>query len=586
MCLTVSELARVKGVSEQAIRKQILICTTVERRTQVAWECSKVPGRKGGWRIALDSLSEIERKRAMELFPDLAASAEAKPYKTGRKRRSDKGQLRPWPPARIRSTLGLSEDQCAEIDRSLRENGRRLMHKGIGERRTAQNLSLDAYDLCRSAGCTLPEAKLRSLCKISRHFVTTLNAGRFVPKMRNDAKVWADRLPGITRDWSLLGSPMECLICDVSPLDVHFVGFDGLVWKIRLIASQDGKTRRLFVHPYAPEKGEGVRMEHVAASAVWVFTQHGMPEHLICDQGGEYRCMEMLASAGLFTLHKSLPYNARAKIIEPTFASLQRFIADIPGFMGNDRMKKKTQSVGKPVLPFPGDYEHLIEAVRNAVRLYNRTPQDALGGISPDDAWEIAISDGWQPRKADTSILIEALCKKLERTVTRGAIRLNGKAYTGDDLMRRADLEGEKVTVSTSLFGFPPAVYDRSGQFVCEIHEDVAFHPLDPAGAREAGRRKTLRNQGGRELLAQHPPADMDDYRRRTFAQRSLLDDTAAGSPHVVPWPASDMTAARSAQLLDYQHTDGRTTPPEPDDEPELDYFEEMRKRKASGVKR
>ena len=429
----------------------------------------------------------------------------------------------------------------------------------------------------------MPEERLRRLCQISRHFLTTLWPGKFVPTKLNDAKAWADRLPGVTRNWSLLASPMSLLIGDVTPLDIFFMGDDGRMVKIRIIAWVDGKTRRLFAHVYAPPKGEGVRMEHVAASLVWVCQEAGMPEAVYVDRGSEYRCMQMVANAGLFTLIKSLPYNARAKIIESIFSSWQRFIAEIPGFMGTDRIHMKTENVGQPKKPFSGTFDDVVEAVLDSSRHYNVTPQEALGGVSPEQAWQSEVEAGWQPRKADAATLVEALCSKVDRTVTLGKIRLDGKVYTADELYSRADLEGEKVTVGKSLFGFPPSVFDRTGSFVCLLEPEVSYHPQDPAGAIESARRKRIRNQGGRDLLAQHPPADLQDYRRRSLDQHPMLIEPVAAELVELPGAEGQAATARRELPLNIPYSDQSIAQLPPPDEPEKDFFDQMLERKLKG---
>ena len=492
-----------------------------------------------------------------------------------RRRSGKRGKPHKWPPPRIRSELGLPPDALLEIDRQLRVKGRSLLNTGIGMRRATDYLSIDAYDLCREAGCTLPEAQLRKLCRIKRAFVTHLRPGRFVPALRRDAKAWADRHPGPSRDWTALSSPLALLIGDVTPLDIRFVLSDGSEQKLRLIAWLDAKTNRLAVHVFAPERGTGVRMEHVAASFAWLAMTWGLPEALYIDRGGEYGWAGMIDHA--VRIVRSLPYNARSKKIEPIFAALLRFIAEIAGFIGSDRMRKKTQSVGRPAEPFPGTIEELVAAVQDAVAHYNTTPQAGLGDRSPDQAWQAEIDAGWRTRKADEAMLIEALCRRVERKVSRGTVRIDGAVYTAEELWRRADLEGETVIVAVSLFGFEPAVFDRTGAFVCHLYEEISYHPLDPEGARESARRKRIRNQGGRALLAEHPPADLQDYRRRVLALSLPPDDSPAGEPFELPGEAGRAAASRRNLIVGRRKDRAALPAPAANGEDEPDYFERLR---------
>lgn len=544
---------------------------------------STAPGRGGAggltYRIRLDSLPADLEERALALFPELAVTpsqplepgreSDAPPAARSRRRSGKRGKPHKWPPPRVARELGLPADALLEIDRQLRAKGRSLLNTGIGIRRAADYLSLDACDLVREAGCALPEATLHKLCRMKRPFLEHLYPGRFVPSMRRDAKAWADRHPGVRRDWTRLPSPIAMMIGDVTPLDISFRLPDGSEVKLREIAWLDPKTNRLALHVFAPEKGTGVRREHVAASFAWVAMTWGMPEALYIDNGGEYNWAGLIGHA--VRVIRSLPYNARAKKIEPIFAALLRFVAEIPGFIGSDRMRKKTQSVGRPAQPFPGSLEELVGAVQDAVAHYNATPQKGLGDRSPDRAWQAEVDAGWQARKPDEATLIEMTCRRVERTVTRGTVKVDGATYTAEELWRRADLEGEKVTVAVSLFGFEPAVFDRSGAFVSLLYEDLASDPLDPEGARESARRRRIRNQGGRALLAAHPPADLNGYRQRYLELEAPPGDPPAGEPFELTGESGRAVAARRDLIVGRRRDSGALPAPAAEDD-EVDY--------------
>src|SRR3546814_17239630 len=73
----------------------------------------------------------------------------------------------------------------------------------------------------------------------------------------------------------------------------------------------------------------------------------------------------------------------------------------------------------------------------------------------------------------------------------------NNQHWTSDVLSRASDLEGEKVTVMVPVVrGFPLAVLDPKGAFVSLVRPAPSFGKIDIAGAKEAGRLKTLRHRG------------------------------------------------------------------------------------------
>src|SRR3546814_14181219 len=63
--------------------------------------------------------------------------------------------------------------------------------------------------------------------------------------------------------------------------------------------------------------------------------------------------------------------------------------------------------------------------------------------------------------------------------------------------------------------GFPLAVLDPKGAFVSLVRPAPSFGKIDIAGAKEAGRLKTLRHRGARELEREAPPADLRPYQDR-----------------------------------------------------------------------
>ncbi|MFW6027282.1 MAG: hypothetical protein ACOC91_00595, partial [bacterium] len=383
-----------------------------------------------------------------------------------------------------------------------------------GWRKVADLATLELVRLTRAAGHDGPDRELKRLCAITRRFVEAERRYHVIARRDKDAKKDFDLMPRIRRNHLLL-KPLEQVIGDVHPLDLYYQRPDGTQQPLRLIGWQDGATNRLCGHVLFPEKGTGARMEHVAASFAHMVTAWGVPQTLYIDNGGEYNwaefaedAMRLCSEDGQRALIKALPYNAPAKKIESTFAVLERFhLSMVPGWIGGDRMARKTHNVGKAPVPFKGTPKELWDAVQQAIAHYNATPQKGLGGRSPDEAWADHVAAGWRPVAADMETLQTAFAREITREVRQGCITYKGQRFTAAALCRPGL---GRVNVRVPVFGDPVlAVYDASGAFLCHAQPDVAFHPLDPAGAAESAQRKGEWNKGLAEMRREVKPVDL-----------------------------------------------------------------------------
>src|SRR3546814_12073149 len=100
-------------------------------------------------------------------------------------------------------------------------------------------------------------------------------------------------------------------------------------------------------------------------------------------------------------------------------------VARMAGYLGNDRMAKETQSVGRPATPFPVDVEALLQELYGALEAFNSTPKEGLENRSAYQVWQGACDGGWRPAKADLATMIEALSRPEQPTATRGVIHYN-----------------------------------------------------------------------------------------------------------------------------------------------------------------
>jgi hypothetical protein len=545
--------------------------------------------------LPFDSLPPSLQKRAFRLFPEIAAappSADAAagsdlaparrcvlappPARKRLTRRTDAGAERLLFLRRAFEAAGVTDETSrARVTAELDLRVKRLWAAGVpGWRPIARNAEHDLYELLRETGAELSDTELRALCQVPRSYVTRFSRRkhRKTHTFLTDSKAFHDALPGVRRERPT--SPLQVLCGDGTALDVLFLRPDGTQWKVWLILWLDIATNRLFGNAYARPKGGGVRQEHVAASFACLATAIGLPEVVYVDRGSEYGWADRLESAGLCRVIRALPYNARAKPIEPVIRVLgAHFLSQIPGYMGSDRFKKKSETVGRPTTPFPDGPNALFSKIHQAVEHYNMTPQSALGGKSPHQLWQAAVDRGWRPARIGRETAEEALVRIETRTVRQGAVRIGGVEFLSDELCSEPGLEGEAVTVHLPLCdGFPPAVYAPDGRFVSLVYPRRSYAFMDPAGAREAARVKQLRKQGARDIARGVPPAELPAYQAAFLERYPAPNDAIAGEVVELDNERGRAVAARRRDAKG-SALSGAATLPAPGDGPDDEYF-------------
>lgn len=282
-------------------------------------------------------------------------------------------------------------------------------------------------------------------------------------------------------------------------------------------------------------KGRGVRQEHVIESFAEMANDPcwGVPGNLYLDNGGEYNWSQIVEDAlkltsipirwaddGQFTpiadraITKAQPYNAPAKgQLEGAFAIIEKKqLSKIPGWIGGDRMRKKTQNVGKEPVPFQGSKAELTTLIQHAVAVYNDTPQTGrLNGLSPNQKFSQLVKAGWQSTKFGEGVLESIFCKREQRTIRQGRIQYKGDWYFHDALTNPAI--GKTVEARIPLFGHQKriAVFNQKNEMVCIALPDHVYEHSDRAGAKESGRRKTLMRRHVRNMRNDTDKIDTQD---------------------------------------------------------------------------
>lgn len=354
--------------------------------------------------------------------------------------------------------------------------------------------------LCKAEGLEIAPAALT----LSRRHVERYASDRIVNTYRNNRKVFDDGKPRIRRDWTQL-APMERVVADVKHLDVVVMRPDGSEAWPKVIGFQDGGTGRVFLYPVLLQQGEGIRQEHVVEAFLAMVSDPmwGFPQGLYLDNGSEFAVFErirpaldLVAQADARPIIYSKPYNASAKTIENAFKRLDLYLfSTLPGYVGGDRMNKKTQTVGKPPAPYPGSWEDFCATLRGLLIAFNARPVSGQwGGRSADDWVREKQAAGWRAVSVAPAVIDSAFCAREVRKLDRGVLRVAGQR------LRHPVLDGlpHQTSVEVALpwrRGAMPLIRPPGGAWAyAEI--DQPYHPTWKAGAADAGRRQRVHRRG------------------------------------------------------------------------------------------
>lgn len=378
-------------------------------------------------------------------------------------------------------------------------------------------------ELTREAGFDAPDLELMRLCDVPKSLVSRERTYEMVAIRDRDAKRFYDEyIPKTPRTRDGI-QPMEMIVGDVHHLDVLVRREDGSLCTPKVVAWQDVATNRIFVSLFILGKGEGIRQAHVVSSFIEM-TQDphwGLPGGLYLDNGGEYNWTpfisdalklstlqvrklidgteeaELVAYTRRSTIIRARPYNATAKPIEGVFATLERGpLAMLKGWIGGNRMTKKTHNVGKEPEPYPGTFEEFKTEIVEAISYHHNCPQAGhLAGRSPNQALTGFVESGWLRTDIDEGAFREVFAHKLTRQVRRGCVTYKGTDYYHDDLLSLP--RGTTVIVLVPLVDDRPrvTVRDSDENFLCIAEPNWKFGFNDPAGAREQARRAKVLNR-------------------------------------------------------------------------------------------
>ncbi len=497
---------------------------------------------------------------AVDTMRDWLAKVEGGNEKAlARPRRADAGKRRYFVNAKWDKTCPLPDTAKRPIADAIEGFIRGLWREATNSEGKVNALaSAELQGLSRAAGW-----HDAPLIRPGLHLVRRLSPSRLVGIKEKDAKRFHDQYtPRIHRrrpDY-----PMDIVIGDVHPVDVLLTREDGTEGTARMIAWLDLANNDLFYTLVLLQKGKGITQAHIAASFVDMVQAWGLPRTLYLDNGSEYQWAEMIAGfeklqglcegfrvfiAGTEDIDaaagiegdsaateqapratvRAKPYNAQAKAIEGVFSALEKFIALIPGYIGGNRMKKKTHNVGKKPAPFPGSFEDFEQgAFAEAVAFYRNEPQrGTMGGKSPNERKRAAIAAGWKPgASVPRESFLFAFAKPYQVRVHPGGIQIEAEWFNCDELIPEM---GSKIDVWYAKWDGSFALWITPDGTAVLIQRETDYHPLDIAGAKEQSRRAGIQTANVRRLAAISPHVDTVAAMARYNAALPLPPETPAG---------------------------------------------------------
>jgi len=557
--LTTPQFAKLAGISRRRATEVTRECAgggswrghRLQVRAETGHRC------QGGiaWFVVLASLPAELRARALALWPGLAApaasslpmpvaaesapnAAPAAPLVRPRKPRANKGTplcyiSRAWDAAMKHVPHGRK----AEIRDIMLREARSLWAADLAGARDVANLALiKLMEITRAAGFTGSEEELERICQLPRHFVRReRKKGLAVARYRKDRKAHVDRRRRIRRDYTDL-RPGELIIGDVHPVDVLYERDDGSSATMKLIGWLDARSNYFVGLPAPLPPGRGIRMAHVAYSFARLITdEEFMPALLYLDNGKEYgatwtdfaeAAMKLVGTTPLCGINdsatrrvvRSLPYNAQARKIEPIHRVLEQVFRSMQGYIGGNRMAKKTHNVGEVTRPF-GDAYATFNEILDRINYANTRRSDALGGARPCDLWAER-----ERLQVDFLELQTTFARRVKRQLKTRTFTLDGATYYHEAIAARPDLDW--VWVYAPIFGDKRLirVHDDDDAFLCHASLDERFAVRDPAGALESARGATIDRAAIRQLQAETDDIDIS-ARMRAFVElnRPLL---------------------------------------------------------------
>lgn len=308
--------------------------------------------------------------------------------------------------------------------------------------------------------------------------------------------------------------------------------------------------RRLVITPNA---------DSILTAFIDAVATFGAPDHVKMDNGKDFvsQGLRRLYAALNIGVHHAIPYNAKAKLIERLFRTMERFFTALPAYCGRDTKTRPetTQRIvdftrrriaeGGPLGEAHGtcctwdEYLAHMDAWFAWYHEKHVTQAEGIAGKTPMQAW---LAHSRQPHTVDQRDLAFLLMKSMTRNVKRnGIVELLNKRYRNYPAL--GDLVGAEVEVRYDPDDLSQVyVMDLSGRMICVAEPLTKVAPLD-APATEAALKELKRDlRTARKKVKAGREAE-ETIRSLTFEQRAGI------SPLRTP-PQSPLAARPSVPTI------------------------------------
>lgn len=228
---------------------------------------------------------------------------------------------------------------------------------------------------------------------------------------------------------------------------------------------------------------------------------------IISEANGEATDAEPAGLVGGEAIIRSRPHNPQSKgHKEGLYGVLERTVfCMVPGWIGGDRMNKKTHKVGKAPQAFDGTWRQFLAAMDACSKYYHNRKQK--NGKSPNQRFEQFVADGWQATRVSYPALLMAFSEEQAVHVRNRGVQIGINRYWHDS-MASPEAMGQRLRAWFAKWDPEQIIIDVAGQLLV-ARKDGELALLDRAGAREQNRRAQLLNQQLSAIKRGLPPVDM-----------------------------------------------------------------------------
>lgn len=220
------------------------------------------------------------------------------------------------------------------------------------------------------------------------------------------------------------------------------------------------------------------------------------------------------------TMTHSLPYNSQARgLSERGHQTIWvRAAKKLVSYIGADMDKHagtKVHRIGRRELKTTGttrllpSFAEFMAGVEEEINSYNRTPHRGLEKVrdletgslrhpSPDEAWDAAYAEGWEPIAASPELIESLMRPQIVRQTRRGEISWLGNTYFLNDLR---GLHGQEIRLAYDVRDAGRVwTYTLDGELIGEALLDGNSTDYMPMSMLELGRQKRAQGQVKRSM--------------------------------------------------------------------------------------